>query len=241
MTDLLLVLWDIDHTLIETGGIGTEVFRAAFKAATGKNLANPPDSTGKLEPALFDAACHQNDVQFTDDHHRIRLFNAFAAAQEAEYRRRTADLTQDGGVLPGVHEVLTALAGMDEVVQTVLSGNTQQAGTAKLEIFHLDTLMHLNCAVWGEDAATRPALVPVAWDKAHTYGSLPGPANTVVIGDTPADVDAALKNGCRVVAVATGKTTEKELAEAGAKVTLPSLSDTAAAVTAILGSWRPGQ
>lgn len=227
-----LVLWDIDHTLIQTGGVGTEVFKAAFKTATGRDLENTPDPTGKLEPALFRAACAENGIQVAP-----ALFDAFAEAQEQEYRNRAADLGQRGRVLPGVRELLAALSETPGVVQTVLSGNTLRSGRAKLELFDLDNWLDYSCAVGGEDADTRPGLVAVAWDRAQmVHGHRYTGTDTVVVGDTPADVEAALRNGCRLVAVATGTTKAEKLTEAGADVVLPDLADQPRALEAILGS-----
>jgi len=227
-----LVLWDIDHTLIQTGGVGSEVFQTAFKAATGRDLENVPDPTGKLEPALFAAACVENGIQVT-----AAVFEAFAEAQEQEYRSRAADLGQRGRVLPGVRELLTALGETPGVVQTVLSGNTLRSGRAKLELFGLDRWLDYSCAVGGEDADTRPGLVAVAWNRAQmAHGHRYTAADTVVVGDTPADVEAALRNGCRLVAVATGTTTAEKLAEAGARMVLPDFADQRRALEAILRS-----
>lgn len=230
----MLVLWDIDHTLIQTGGVGTEVFAAAFKTATGVDLVDAPDPTGKLERGLFAAACAENGIG-----DGTALFPAFAEAQEREYRRRHADLTTRGRVLPGVPGVLNALAGRQGVIQTVLTGNTEPSGRAKLEIFGLADHIDFTSAAWGTDADTRPELVSAAWMRAHaTYGHGFGPADTVVIGDTPADIETALTNRCRLVAVATGKTTAEQLRKAGAETVLPDLSDERAALAAVLGSGR---
>jgi phosphoglycolate phosphatase-like HAD superfamily hydrolase len=230
-----LVLWDIDHTLLQTGGVGSEVFRAAFMATTGRELENPPDPTGKLEPALFAAACAENGIPTSAE-----LFEAFAAAQEQGYRSRAADLAERGRVLPGVRELLAALADAPGVIQTVLSGNTLRSGRAKLELFDLASWLDLSCAVGGEDGAARPELVLAAWSRVHgVRGRRFTASQTVLIGDTPADVDAALSNHCRIVAVATGKTTADELAEAGAEAVLPDLSDWRTALDVILQSDGP--
>lgn len=232
MPTSLLVLWDIDHTLIQTGGVGTEVFKAAYKAATGVDLVNPPDPTGKLEPALFAAACTENGVSVSGD-----LFAAFAEAQVKAYHDRADDMRSRGRVLPGVPAVLRDLSNQPGVIQTVLSGNTLAAGRVKLEIFGLSDYVNYACAVGGTDAPTRPELVPVAWGRTlsvcgHHFSSV----DTVVIGDTPADVDAAQRNGCRIAAVATGRTTADALREAGAETVLPDLSNLRAALEAIVGS-----
>ena len=59
---------------------------------------------------------------------------------------------------------------------------------------------------------------------------------TVLVGDTPADIEAALVNGASAVGVGSGSFDVAELAQAGAHAVLPDLADTAAALTAILGA-----
>ena len=117
-----------------------------------------------------------------------------------------------------------------------MSGNTLAAGHAKLRIFELSEYIDFVCAVSGEDAPTRPELVPVAWERVRCVRRRSfGPLDTVIIGDTPADFDAARRNGCHVVAVATGKATATELRDAGADLLLLDLSDPQAALDAITG------
>ena len=232
MRTTCLVLWDIDHTLIKTGGVGSEVFKIAFEAATGRELAAVPDPTGKLEPAIFAAACAENGVTTSPE-----LFGAFAAAQEKAYRDHAADLVELGGVLPGVEETLAALAATPGLIQTVLSGNTRRSGRAKLEVFGLAPWIDFSCAGGGDDADTRAALVPVVWERVRAvHGIACTPQETVVVGDTPADVETALTNGCQVVAVATGKTEAAQLVRAGARVVLSDLSNRERALTVILSA-----
>jgi phosphoglycolate phosphatase-like HAD superfamily hydrolase len=97
---------------------------------------------------------------------------------------------------------------------------------------HLD----LDAGAYGEDHEARAELVPVARDAARrTYGlDFPGPA-TVLIGDTPLDVEAALASGARAVGVATGGYSAGQLASAGADVVLPDLTDTGCVLAAVAG------
>ena len=91
----------------------------------------------------------------------------------------------------------------------------------------------------------RAELVTVARHAAgQVYGADFSGASTVLVGDTPLDVEAALATGARAVAVATGSYSAAELAAAGAHVVLPDLTDTArvlAAVTGAGGRHRPGR
>lgn len=62
-----LVLWDIDHTLIETRGVGAELFREAFEQATGHKLEHPADVTGRTEPAIFQETVETHGIAYTDE------------------------------------------------------------------------------------------------------------------------------------------------------------------------------
>jgi phosphoglycolate phosphatase len=89
---------------------------------------------------------------------------------------------------------------------------------------------------YGSDSGIRPELVDIARSKAARLRGLEVAASaTVLIGDTPLDVDAAHRNGARAVAVATGRFSGEQLRDTGAEAVLEDLSDTDAAVAAILG------
>lgn len=223
-----LVLWDIDHTLIETGGVGSEVFAAAFEAVTGQPLKDMPDATGRTEQEIFRQAIEAQNV--TGD----GLFERFATAQAQEYRQRAQDLRDRGRVLPGVTAVLRALHDLPHVGQSVLSGNTRASARAKLDAFGLTQYLDLEASAGGDDDPVRAALVPIAQRRAAAvYGVQFTAADTVLIGDTPSDVETAHANGCRVVAVASGKTSAAELRDAGADCVLHDLADTSAVLEAV--------
>jgi phosphoglycolate phosphatase-like HAD superfamily hydrolase len=105
----------------------------------------------------------------------------------------------------------------------------------KLSALGLDGHLDLEAGAYGESHEVRAELVHLARDNAaRRYGTdFSGPA-TVLVGDTPLDVAAALKTGARAVAVATGGTTAAALAESGAHAVLPDLTDTPAVLSAIL-------
>ena len=227
-----LILWDVDHALIETRGVGSEVFRDAFRAATGHALADAAQVQGALEHALFAASCRANGVPGDP----ADLFPAFAEIQAGLYRERAGLLREQGRVLPGVRDALEALAGRDGIVSSVLTGNTQASGRAKLEAFGLTGLLDLDAAAWAEDADERAGLPTVAWDRAQAEHNVRfGPSNTIVVGDSPADVTAARANGIRCIGVATGKANAWELADAGAYRTFENLSDTIGVLEWLLG------
>ncbi|WP_307865654.1 HAD family hydrolase [Streptomyces montanisoli] len=105
--------------------------------------------------------------------------------------------------------------------QTVVTGNVRAVAELKLDIFGLATHIDWNVGAYGEDADLRPALVDLALTRSAIAA-----ADTVLVGDTPADIEGGHANGVRVIAVATGRSSAVELREAGADVVLDDLTDT---------------
>jgi phosphoglycolate phosphatase-like HAD superfamily hydrolase len=63
-----LILWDIDHTLIETGGVGSEVFRDAFQQVTGRQIDRLADVTGRTEEVIFRETLDLYDIEDPGDY-----------------------------------------------------------------------------------------------------------------------------------------------------------------------------
>jgi phosphoglycolate phosphatase len=227
-----LVLWDVDHTLMETGGVGFELFRTAFEQASGQQLTRAADVTGRTEPAIFRETVELQNIPYTPT-----LFNRYAALLAAGYAAGAGEMGQRGRALPGAAESIAALTQTGRVVQSVLTGNLRPVAETKLKAFGLDAELDLDVGAYGTDDDVRANLVPVARRRAaEKYQTeFPGRA-TVLIGDTPSDVQAALDSGARIIAVASGKSTPDELRRAGAAVVLPSLRDAQAVVRAVLGT-----
>lgn len=123
------------------------------------------------------------------------------------------------------------------MTQSVLTGNTRPASEIKIQAFGLDEHLDFEIGAYGTDADTRADLVAIARQRAEHARSHPyTAADTVLIGDTPNDVAAALDGGARIIAVATGKNTVAELKEAGAGTVLPDLTNTPSLIAAIFGT-----
>jgi phosphoglycolate phosphatase-like HAD superfamily hydrolase len=126
------------------------------------------------------------------------------------------------------------------VVQSVLTGNVRPMAEMKLGALGLAGHLDLEAGAYGESHEVRAELVHLARDKAaRRYGTDFSGTATVLVGDTPLDVAAALETGARAVAVATGGTTAARLAESGAHAVLPDLTDTPAVLAAILATPYP--
>ena len=91
-----LVLWDVDHTLIETGGVGAELFRAAFEQATGRVLEHAATVTGRTEPAIFKESAEQQGIAWSPE-----LFDRYADLLARGYRQRAPEMSRRGARCPG--------------------------------------------------------------------------------------------------------------------------------------------
>lgn len=229
-----IVLWDIDHTLIDTRGVGQELSGEAFEQVTGVPMRVQAKIDGITEPVIFreTAKLHGLTTGRAD-------FERFAAALHAAHLKRLPELRDRGHALPGTAAVLDALAAVPGIVQTVVTGNVRPVAEVKLKAFGLDRHMVWDVGGFGEDDDVRAELVRTALTRAgEKLGGPVGPADAVLIGDTPADVEAALANGVFVIAVASGRSTEDDLRAAGAQCVVPDLADTAALVDLVCGVER---
>jgi phosphoglycolate phosphatase len=223
----LLVLWDIDHTLISTGGVGGEIYATAFEKVTGRSLERMAEMSGRTEPVIFRDTLELHGIHDPGD-----LFSRFAQEQARGYADRASELRERGCALPGTASALATLATRDDVTQSVLTGNTRPSAQIKLHAFGLDTHLDLEIGAYGTDDDTRANLVPIAQHRAaertgHTFG----PDTTVLIGDTPADITAARDAHARIIAVATGNHSKDDLADAD--TVLADLTSTSALMTAL--------
>ena len=208
----LLLLWDIDHTLIETRGVGFAIYQRAFPAATGRPLVELAKVSGRTELDIMRETLRINGVEPTDE-----AVGGLAAALIQGYEDARDELGSRGRALPGAHETLVELAANEAVFQTVLTGNLREVARIKLEVFGLNQFLDLEAGSYGDDHQERAELVAIAQQRAsERTGAEFGTDATVLIGDTPNDVAAGLAAGVRVVGVATGKTNLEELRAAGA-------------------------
>ena len=218
----VLLLWDVDHTLIENSGVSKAVYARAFQVMTGRVPEVQPGTDGRTDHEIVRNLFTANGATFTAEDERSYQSALIDAMGELHPR-----LMRDGFVLPGVSEVLEAVSQIPGIVQSVLTGNIRPNAEAKLGLLgdHARVL-DLDVGGYGSDDARRPRLVGAAQQKAsQKYGAVFGPSSTVLVGDTERDVAAALEGGALIVGVATGVTSQEELRQAGANVVLPDLAD----------------
>ena len=218
----VLLLWDVDHTLIENSGVSKAVYARAFQIMTGSAPEVQPRTDGRTDYDIMRNLFKANGAEFTAKD-EVSYPSALVSAMGELHPR----LMRDGFVLPGVLEALESVAKIPSIVQSILTGNIRPNGEAKLRLLGGHArLLDLDVGGYGSDDVVRPRLVGAAQRKAsEKYGVPFGPASTVLIGDTERDVAAALEGGAMIVGVATGVTSEEQLRQAGAHVVLANLID----------------
>lgn len=209
-----LWLFDIDGTLVDTGGAG---MRALQEAAL--------HCFGDPGPALDLAGSTDSGIVVGMFEHFGREFSDEGAGDfYARYLERLEWNLGSGGfegrVLPGVASMLDLLAGRDDVTVGLLTGNIEAGARVKMRHFGLDR--HFAFGAYGCDHPDRNRLGPVALERASAHRGRPfRPEETLVIGDTPKDIACAAALGARCLAVATGSFSADGLQ--GADRVLPSL------------------
>jgi phosphoglycolate phosphatase len=219
----LLVLWDIDHTLLVVPGFGRLVYSRAFPAVVGKPLGELVHMAGRPDLDIMAETLKLNGITPTDE-----LLGAMSEAVVREFTAVADELRDRGRLLPGAREALAGLVAEPGIHQSVLTGNLREVARLKLDAFGLLDYLDLDSGAFGGDHASRPELVGIARKRAaaRTGVSFEGEA-TVLVGDTPRDVVAAVTTGARIIAVATGSYSVAELRAAGAPVVLTGLDECA--------------
>jgi phosphoglycolate phosphatase len=239
----LLVLWDVDYTLVDSDGVGRELYGIAFREMFGRPMPQPGSMSGRTDRDIAIEVLGLAGV--AEPQQVVELFHERMAAHAAGL----ADLVrQRSRVLPGAAQAVAALAGAGPhadgagagVVQSLLTGNIRPLAEIKLAPLGLTDHLDLDVGAYGGAHEVRAELVPLARSRAaRAYGRDFGGQATVLVGDTPLDVAAALATGARAVAVATGQFTAADLAASGAHAVLPDLADTGQVLAAVLGPPRP--
>jgi phosphoglycolate phosphatase len=219
VADTQAVLFDIDGTLIESGGASDRAWHRAFmelhgvdvqiSEVTGKGVPDPAVGRQAFKGAL--------GREPTDEE------------AEAVMQRRLDHLPKEVENSPGfvvedgVVELLEQLTD-DGVLLGVATGNVEQAAHTKLA--RADLNRFFSFGGYGSDSPDRTELTKKALERAELVsGDTLDPARCFSCGDTPRDVEAGHGAGIRVVAVATGEFTVEQLREAGADAAITSFRE----------------
>ncbi|MFU8893946.1 MAG: HAD hydrolase-like protein [Luteolibacter sp.] len=203
---LMLCLFDIDGTLIDTRGAGMASLQAACRDIFGDE-GPPLDLAGSTDLGLlknladhycFDAA----DADFT---------NRFFETYHRHLERHLHAEDYPGTLIDGATILIDALVTTGQAALGLLTGNTARGAHLKVRRHGIDH--HFPFGAYGCDHADRNLLGPIALERAaHHHGRHFDLATTWIIGDTPRDIACAKAIGARCIAVATGSFTADQLA-----------------------------
>jgi len=218
-----LILFDIDGTLVLTGGAGGRAMSLAFEEIFSiENAFQGISMAGRTDAWILSDTAAAHGIP--PDSPQLATF------RETYLRHLAIEIEKPGptrkGLMPGVRELLDALASNDDVYLALVTGNYESGARMKLEYF--DLWKYFPCGAFGDAAPHRNVLVPRALEAVEACGGPAfAPANAIVIGDTPLDVGCAAHVGARSLAIATGSHSVEQLQAAGADVVLKDLGDTA--------------
>ena len=233
-------MWNIDLTLVDVARVTRAAYAEAFPAVAGRPLIRLPQVAGRSESEIFFDALALNGADVSAEGKAERLLEPFSAELAAALQARRDDLVRVGQLLPGAAEALAAVAKLDGVVQTVLTGSSKPSAMLKLRAFGLDGFVDFDIGGYGSEAYPKGTLLRVARQRAaEKHGVAFGEGVTVYVADSPRDVDAARIGGAKSLAVASGRASAAELRDAGADAVLPDLTDTAGLIALITRLTEP--
>lgn len=229
----LLILFDVDGTLVNTGGAGRRAMARAFRATLGLDnaMAGVPLAGRTDEAIIVDVLERTGAAAWAG--------NGWRRGFETEYFRAlveelSVDSDEARTVLPGVAPLLDALERSPGVTIALLTGNFR--ASAEIKLAHFDLWRRFAWGAFGGETRSRNDLLPIALRHAAEHGLPPfAPREVVIVGDTTYDVACAHGGGARCLAVATGGDTSEALRAAGADLVLDDLADTA---TVLDWLWR---
>jgi phosphoglycolate phosphatase-like HAD superfamily hydrolase len=215
----IAVLFDIDGTLLITGGAGAASWRLAFDELYGiaANIGQFTD-TGMTDPDVgrktFEAVLHRPPQ---------RKEFARLLERRLHYLHQTVQESGEYRVLPGVEELLPRLID-DGYLLGLVTGNVEAAAHVKLHRAELNRFFSFGG--YGSDSSERAEITRTALKRASlVYGEPLTPAQAIAVGDTPRDVEGAHAAGIACIGVGSHHFNVEQLREAGADYAIGSLQE----------------
>jgi phosphoglycolate phosphatase-like HAD superfamily hydrolase len=219
-----LILWDIDGTILHSGGAGMKALEAALLDVFGVSgsLAGI-EFAGRTDPWIIRQIFSRFGIENSAENFSLYVDGYIALLPEILG-------ASSARILPGVAKIISQAAEHPTVVQGLLTGNLRRGAETKLGFHGLWDFFPIGA--FADDNEVRNELGPHALRRAKGHWGLEFPPERVwIVGDTPHDIACARAIGAKVLAVATGKYTEAELGAHHPDVLRADLSDTA-------GFWR---
>lgn len=212
-----LILFDIDGTLIDSGGAGTRSLDLALKELFSINNAFKGVSmAGKTDKLIIKEGLTKHGIPI--DGNITSVINAYLKHLKKEI------LNNRKHVKPGINETLEKLKYMNNISIGLLTGNIEDGARIKLEPFRLN--QYFQSGAFGSDDEDRNNLLPIAIRRFEEILQMRiDIRDCIIIGDTPRDVECAHIYGAKCIGVATGPYTIDDLIQAGADHVVKDLSD----------------
>jgi phosphoglycolate phosphatase len=214
----VVVLFDVDETLVHTGGSGARSWNAAFEKLYGIPAdIGEHSSAGETDPQVARATFRGVIGHEPSDTELDQIY--------VQYLLHLADdilVSEHYRMLPGADQCLITL-GEAGILLGLVSGAMEGAARTKLIPANLNRFFLFGA--YGSDSPDRAELTGIAIEKAGRLHTQLTPAQVFVVGDTPHDIEATKKEGAVSVGVATGHYSTSDLAEAGADHVLGSLTE----------------
>src|SRR3954447_16471111 len=212
------VLFDIDGTLISTGGAGARSWRHAFNTLYGI----PADIGQFTDAGMTDPTVARLKFASAVGHEPSPRELATVMAAYLDRLPYEVDHSEKYRVLDGAEELLPRLGQREGVLLGITSGAVEAAAHIKLSRAGFNR--YFPFGGYGSDSPDRIELTQRAIERAgRLIGDEIDPSTVFVVGDTPKDVEAAHGAGCGAVATATGHYSREQLGETGAEYVLDSL------------------
>lgn len=228
-----VVLFDIDGTLLRSGGVGRVSMERALTTVFGSPGRAEYHYDGKTDRQIVrDLMRHEGFRDDDIDAQMDELLEAYVDRLEIELASGTRSVL----LLDGVVALLDALDQHERVVVGLLTGNIKQGAHAKLIAAGIDPA-RFRVNAFGSDNELRPKLPAVAQRRASELLGIDIAGNrVVVIGDTPADIQCGEAIGARAIGVATGRYSVEQLAAYNPYAVFESLADTNVVLNSIMNA-----
>jgi phosphoglycolate phosphatase len=217
--DRVAILFDIDGTLIATGGAGAASWRLAFDELYGI----PADIGQFTDAGMTDPDVGRKTFEAVLKREPERKEFTRLLERRLHYLHTTVEESKDYRVMAGVEELLPKLIE-DGYLLGLVTGNVEAAAHIKLHRAKLNRFFSFGG--YGSDASDRGELTQIALKRASlVYGEEVTAAQALVVGDTPHDVEGAHAAGIACVGVGAYHFTADQLREAGADFAISSLAE----------------
>lgn len=214
---MIACLFDIDGTLLASGGAGKAALESAFTETFGIPLRVHVPYSGRTDRAIARELLQSHDVEPSRENWE-KLLAAYLDRLPESLNRH------NGRVLPGILALLQTLQQRSNVALGLLTGNVR-AG-ARVKLGHYGLFEHFTFGGFGDHHFDRDDVAREALAAIHaTIGPHVLPERIWVIGDTPLDVKCARAIGAKVAAVATGIHTYEQLLESSPDLAVRDLAD----------------